>query len=556
MGSEALGSILAFRLPANLRGVALVEKGPFRYAPGQVREIEILRIAGQLGSTNHQSAMRDAIDSVLRWAQKRRGPRLPNEAWRGQSFEYLTGGRTCVVVRLEREGSDIWALRADDPDKSVPGRTWTTEVVLGAVPDQAPKLSARLFATTSESQLDIDVAVPGFIRQIISGTGLNTGYQCHDFAWWLNGRDEVSELLDRLTSDARAIPLIVITTGTAGYNADLLPFDPDELAAAMAGLAHVAVLPEELTWEMSRALGRPLSVFGGGVRVYQPGFSSDDDPYGPHDLIMGRQLEEDGGAFRAVRWLKQKLAHGSVRRVRLGSSVISYSDVRDAAIVQKQTALEATGASSEEKLAAASLRIASLEDQRKSDAEWITELENDNIELKTKADTYEAQANAARLRIQQLEQVLRQKGQATSITEPMPQAWGEIADWCDRNFPGRLVLTSHARREVKSPDFEDIELTGRTLSWLADEYRTARMEGGDAALPDYHLEPGVRNCPCGGDTYETTWKSKKRNVDWHVKNGGSTRDPTRCFRVYYFWDDHGKQVVVDHLPGHQTTGAS
>ena len=348
---------------------------------------------------------------------------------------------------------------------------------------------------------------------------------------------------------------MVITTGSAGYDADLLPFNPDELAAAMAAIAHVTVLPEELTWEMSRVLGRPLSVFGGGIRVYQPGFSSDDDPYGPHDLIVGRQLDDRGGVNQAIRWLKNELAHVSVRRVRLGSNMISYSEVKDAAIVRKQTALEMTGASSDEKLAAATLRITSLEDQRKSDSEWISALEDDNIDLRSKADTYEAQANASRLRIQQLEYALKQRGSNSSTSEIRPQNWGDMADWCDRNFPGRLVLTSSARRTMKDAEFEDIDLTARALIWLAEDYRTARIEGGDAARPDHHLESGVRNCPCGGDSYETNWKGK-HTVDWHVKNGGTTRDPARCFRIYYFWDEQGEQVIVDHLPGHRITGAS
>jgi len=166
-----------------------MEKRPPRYISGKIREIEILRVAGNLGSTDHHAAFGTVIDDVLRWAQKRLGPALPNEAWRHESFKHLTGGRTCIAVRLEQEGSDIWAFRADDPDKNIAGRTWTTEVVVGAIPNQPPKFSARLFATTSEPVLEIDAAVPGFIRQIINTTGIISGYPCYDSAWWLNDRE-------------------------------------------------------------------------------------------------------------------------------------------------------------------------------------------------------------------------------------------------------------------------------------------------------------------------------------------------------------------------------
>jgi hypothetical protein len=36
----------------------------------------------------------------------------------------------------------------------------------------------------------------------------------------------------------------------------------------------------------------------------------------------------------------------------------------------------------------------------------------------------------------------------------------------------------------------------------------------------------------------------------HLKNGGNTRDPMRCLRIYFFWDDDEQQVVVGSLPAH------
>jgi hypothetical protein len=36
----------------------------------------------------------------------------------------------------------------------------------------------------------------------------------------------------------------------------------------------------------------------------------------------------------------------------------------------------------------------------------------------------------------------------------------------------------------------------------------------------------------------------------HLKPGRNTRDPTRCLRIYFFWDDEEEQAVVGWLPGH------
>jgi len=62
--------------------------------------------------------------------QNRSGGQLPQEAWAFDGFDYLSGGRNSSAIRIKSEDIDIWAVRADDPDKNVPGRAWTTEVVV------------------------------------------------------------------------------------------------------------------------------------------------------------------------------------------------------------------------------------------------------------------------------------------------------------------------------------------------------------------------------------------------------------------------------------------
>ena len=88
----------------------------------------IARTSGPLPIRKSAEAARR---EVLAWAQRRSGGRLPREAWHLKDFEYLSGGRNSIAVRVDNNRADISAIRADDPDKSVPGRVWTTEVVVG-----------------------------------------------------------------------------------------------------------------------------------------------------------------------------------------------------------------------------------------------------------------------------------------------------------------------------------------------------------------------------------------------------------------------------------------
>src|SRR5665213_1978189 len=118
--------------------------------PPVVREHEILRVAAIVHGKEKSKSAETARREVLVWAQKRSGGQLPEEAWEFLDFEYLSGGRNNVAVRIKRNDSDIWAIRADDPDKSVPGRVWTTEVVVGMTSDKPCSFSARLLVSTSE----------------------------------------------------------------------------------------------------------------------------------------------------------------------------------------------------------------------------------------------------------------------------------------------------------------------------------------------------------------------------------------------------------------------
>ena len=96
------------------------------------------------------------------------------------------------------------------------------------------------------------------------------------------------------------------------------------------------------------------------------------------------------------------------------------------------------------------------------------------------------------------------------------------------------------------------------LHWLGHEYREARLGGADGHL--YGLIPGldksIRNERCGGHSFDADWRGTRHRVDWHLKNGGNTRDPRRCLRIYYFWDAGRREVVIADMPAHRRTAIS
>ena len=96
-----------------------------------VREREILRVAASISGDDRSQVSAAGRREILSWMQDRAGGHLPEEAWNHQGFEYLSGGRTSMGVRIETDDIDLWAIRTDDPDKEIPGRVWTTEIIVG-----------------------------------------------------------------------------------------------------------------------------------------------------------------------------------------------------------------------------------------------------------------------------------------------------------------------------------------------------------------------------------------------------------------------------------------
>lgn len=93
-----------------------------RMIPRIARNIEILRVSAQLDGEDLAASSNAARAAVLKWASNRAGAVLPEEAWDHRDFDLMAGGRNSAAVRIATDAIDLWALRAEDPDKNVAGR--------------------------------------------------------------------------------------------------------------------------------------------------------------------------------------------------------------------------------------------------------------------------------------------------------------------------------------------------------------------------------------------------------------------------------------------------
>ena len=523
-----------------------------RSMPRAARSIEVLRVSAQLDGDDFDVSANLARAAVLKWANKRAGAALPKDAWDQRDFELMEGGRNSTAVCISSDSMDFWALRAEDPDKTVAGRIWSTEVVIGGETGKRPQLSLRLIVSTNETDFRVDPHVPGTVLQMIETPGLIRGARpLLTVPRMIQTENDAEDLCDHLEDPVRRLPVFVVVIPDDG---GAPPIDDAGLAKATAGIARVVRIPEALTWVLTKRFGRYRSVFNGGVRAYMAGFSAADDPYG-HRLFLGEALRVAGAANSCVNWLRTVAADTSIATTRLGKEVLEFSSVRTASHRIKAQEKSNRAVPDAELLETAQQLIDSLDKEIVEKAREIDGYLELSEAAEARALAAEQENRALLFKVKQLKEALAKGGETPTIEPPLPLVWSDFLDWFDNTYPDRVLMTPAARRMVKSPDYENVELVARVVTWLATIQHEIRQTGG-GSLRDMPVEGGILNSPCGGDTYRAEWKGRSYDVDWHVKTGGNSRDPKRCLRLYYFWEPELQQTVIDHLPSHRHTSAT
>lgn len=529
---------------------------PHTSAPRTVREREILRVAATVDGDGDDRSAEKARKEVLKWVRKRVGAPLPKIAWEYDDFEKNMGGRDCKAIRIVDGSTDLWAIRANDPDKTVAGRVWTTEIFIGHENPRSVRFGLRLLASAPEADpLTVEPAVPGLMLQLAGACRLYQGEtRLTSEPWTVESDDDTQRLIDALL-DPRREPVFVLSVASGAVD-PLAPYmPPGPLARKSVGLARTVVLPARFTWSLTERLGKRLSVFGGAARAYMPGFAEDSDPYN-HPLFLAERLSGRTSARQVSITLRRRAATMSLRRIRLEQDVLSFSSVQNHSLAARRARLDHENATAEKKLEAAQVEIENLKESlRKSvdEQNWFAEQHDKAVAEK---EQLENKLGAANYHNQRLTEQLATHNDKPDSDICLPDEWGNFSDWCETHLSGRVVLSPHARGEVRAPLFADVAMAGRCLLWLANDYRQARLQGGNAGDLRVPIEGGLRNDQCGADAFECLWQGKRFNVKWHIKSGGNTRDPSRCLRIYYFWDDASERVVIASMPAHIRTGAT
>lgn len=162
-----------------------------------------------------------------------------------------------------------------------------------------------------------------------------------------------------------------------------------------------------------------------------------------------------------------------------------------------------------------------------------------------------------------------QKQHEQEAAAKMPNTLDALAAWVVERHADRLVLHPRAVNGAKKSQYEDVALIYSALDLLGAEYWNMRTSTTENAERNRHLfetrtnalgleySIAISSSRAGeqGEQYEVPYPvgtEKKRLLEFHLCKGNS-REERLCLRIYFFWDEDLKRVVVGWLPNHLDT---
>jgi hypothetical protein len=515
-----------------------------------------------------ERAFTAARNMALRWIDNRAGRKLPKIAWEGETFELEdVGAQRTAAVSITTP--HYWAARLDDADRHVPQRVWTTEIGIGQREGGSVLFGCRLLCVTRGEDAAFDRSIPSFVRQIVENQEAKLdGYPVTLNPWVVQSDAEVDSLVSLLSDPRRQNDAVVFALPDDETDITKTAIPAVEVATKTVGTAHIVILTGPASFHLSDRVGKEFSVFRQAVRTYKPGFDPDQDEPFRHPLALPHRITtwSDGGVAGYQTFLIDRILAASVSTRDFEQRLPPFIAVRrTAAELRIATAREA-GSSDAELLNLAEEEIGklrkALDEERGTNAGLWKVAEEERDQALAEAQQAREANRHLRFRIEQQEQQIKAKS-GRAVVAPLPNSLTNFADWCAANLSGSVEIHNRAFQGVNKSEYEDVSLIYKSLLVLRDYYVPMRREGGlerkrdyEKACQDLGLEeaPTFAGARAGeeGDTYFVRYAGRRIELDRHLKKGNS-REPRRCFRLYFFWDNDEQQAVVGWTPSHLDT---
>jgi hypothetical protein len=519
-----------------------------------MRDVYACSFQLDVGPAALDGAYESAIASSLGWAFDHYvGVAHPDEAQAGRwehDVDYVDW-RTLAVPGVDDR---LWTLVYFQRDRFDSSLGWRTTEQLALEPPEL-RMTLRLAIEPIEMRVlpaKFEVRPPRIVSTLagqLSGKIDGQILSSHPTAV---GIDNVTDLVDLLTSRTRRLPVVVITPSPR-FGRPLI--DERRAADRLFGIAHVVWLRTgQVSWGLTDQLGgNQLSVFGGAVRIYWPGFDRDSDPF-DHRRWLPERIEEFEAAGRPlVDQLARLVSSVAVLRVPADGLARRLRSLADSDARRELADLRRRIAEAPEKFT----------DELWADYERLSDTE---LNQRERIDALEDEIAAIR---QNYASLARDYGVVSStsagdleeeieVTTPR-----EAVDAVAASYSDVLVFLPEALESADActyPNVEKLYAALRTIGDVARGWRAGRLDAGfPGAFKDAGVEfgPGVSSLTVGrtGSQYLRQYQGHEISLGPHVKLGKGT-SAALLARVYWWVDEEAKQFVIGHVGRHLKDGTT
>lgn len=545
----------------------------------------IYRLRGDIpaGTESMESIFRKSVSAVWEFCREYFVDSLPGEycpvsdsSHRGPS--YLID---CKVI----PEIFTWAMRLVFTDHSDSGegnaeiyenRTWYYDIGF-AEQDGALQFGIEVGVEQNSISTLVDFS-PQIVGYLGEKVGLRQVRVLDGRPMQIRNQAHAEQLHELLNSRLRHLPVVVISE--VHSNSWLLTPNPPSylldisvIASRLHGYAHVVQMTRDGSWEWSQLMGNLWPVYDGAVRIFRSNFdpnygSSSEHPAFLKDEIWDFRHDRANGPrafFNYLLGAVRRNAHHSFTGWRgllfynglsIGKEILAKINTsgqiqeaakREERLTAQKLKLEKALALEKEKSKTLTAELGSLTERNRDQEAVIASMQR-SIE---RLSGYEK----APLPLEELGEI------------EIPDNFEVLPVWVQLYLAGRLYLHPRAERAIEKAEYKNPELVYGALLALAFEYRDSKLglineKPFKAKCSQLRIQKraSITKSRAGqeGDQYFVNYPFHTSNrclLQWHLAKGNS-RQKAYCMRIYYFWDEESKQVIVGYLPGHLSTRQS
>ncbi len=401
------------------------------------------------------------------------------------------------------------------------------------------------------------VRCPKVVRSLYAIEGANWSYQSAEaidkVLLFVDTPEKTEKLIDSIWSPQRMLPFVLISMADDGAKSKL----PEMIQADLIGLAHIAILSSEASWEISRTHGKEWSCYGNAIRILWPHLSSGSNPLNHPLWLLRHTADAQDKQLSESRLLVSRIRS----RVFTQSSYSSLDPTfflplkaeHKACEIQRLKSARESNILEEQALEELEVALREIEDRDQR----IEELEEDNKRL---LDI------VRQLRLSQAwssDSAGEDEQDLSPESEVPPETLEDAVSLARVRFEGLLIFGNDVEKTIEQlrPNAGPPEKVYRCLKALGEAADLIRTQGSLGQKPEVWLKSRTGIEVTGEAQLDSTHPKAvasrtfddgvngSRVFGLHFKPTNNT-SPDRCVRIYFEWHKEMEVFLIGCVGRH------